>query len=263
MSIRSYQAFDLTSAVSVTVADFVVRLGDVIERFVSYASSQGLASRDDVREGLRDQMEKLAPGHQIEEGDEAAAFVEAVLDVDPKSPEAREPVAILKTKLTALQYFYRYAEAQVLVGVLGREKGIAAAKDHLDWVIEQRPLNPSGPETIAEMRERDIPWNLDDKGQDAISALVSEHQCMKKVTACRTYAVLKHLPDSEVAEAVACYPDHASIQRSNPHFVLTRTQTLIGGAAYCDTCFHDERYAADFVHPGIDVFDGLGFVEEG
>ena len=259
MDIRSYQAFDPTSAASVVVAQFSLALQNAMDRFLGYASDHFATSKDELLSSLRNQMNQLAgedwTATTLE--DLAPAIVGAILEVDPAAPEAEEQTDVLKTRLTSLQYLYRYAEAQVLVGLLGREKGIEAVKAYLDWTIEQRPLNTSGPDTISEMRERDIPWNLDDKGQDAISALVSESQCMKKVTACRTHEALKHLPDREVAEAVACYPDHASLRRSNPSFALTRTQTLIGGALYCDTCFHDTRCISAVRHPELPAFDGL------
>jgi len=107
------------------------------------------------------------------------------------------------------------------------------------------------------MRKRDIPWNLHDKGQDAVSALVSEHQLLKKVTACRTHQVLASFEDEEAMEIIACYPDHASMRRTHPAFVLTRTQTLMAGTDDCDTCFHDLRHVTEFTHPSRDVFESL------
>ena len=55
--------------------------------------------------------------------------------------------------------------------------------------------------------------------------------------------------DPELMEVVACYPDFAMFRHTNPHFVLTRTGTLMSGGSCCDTCYHDDRYIEPFAHP--------------
>lgn len=69
--------------------------------------------------------------------------------------------------------------------------------------------------------------------------------------------VLAPYGDAELMEVVACYQDFASMRRTNRHFALTRTQNLINGEDYCDTCFHDKRYVHNFVHPPRETFDDL------
>jgi len=63
--------------------------------------------------------------------------------------------------------------------------------------------------------------------------------------------------DADLMDVIACYPDFASIRRTNEHFALTRTQNLIQGGDYCDTCFHDERGLSAIIHPGREVFEAL------
>ena len=179
------------------------------------------------------------------------------LPAEGEAWESEEPIRVLQTQLTRAFYLPRYAMAKSLADVFGTAEGIEQMKAFLDAQIAKRPRPASPPESLRELRDRDIPWNLADGGQDAISALRSENELLKKVTACRIQKVLEPYGDPELMETIACYPDFASIRKTNEHFVLTRTQNLIRGGEYCDTCFHDVRGAGDDVHPSREVFDGL------
>ena len=63
--------------------------------------------------------------------------------------------------------------------------------------------------------------------------------------------------DGEMMEVIACWSDHLSLRRTHPSFALTRTQNLVNGVGYCDTCFHDERFVTDSCYPSRDIFDAL------
>jgi hypothetical protein len=54
------------------------------------------------------------------------------------------------------------------------------------------------------------------------------------VTRCRYAELYQALGLSELGAALSCNRDFALIQGFNPAVKLTRTQTLMGGAAYCD-----------------------------
>ena len=54
------------------------------------------------------------------------------------------------------------------------------------------------------------------------------------VTRCRYAEMYQALGIPELGAALSCNRDFALIQGFNPQVKLTRTQTLMGGAAYCD-----------------------------
>lgn len=280
MDVKSYSAFDPNATRDVILAKAGAQTLGGLDRFLGFVDERLSDLAEDLPAALLRRMAAETPDGAGANPDVvlrlaadcrlAGRFtslflghldlIGGLLDIDPSDWESREKQDVLRTKFTAAQNVPHYLRLKALEDVAGRNAATDAMKWFLDWSIEQRPPATDGPQTIAEMRGRDIPWNLDDKGQDAVSALVSEHQLLKKVTSCRTHHVLASFEDGELMEVVACFPDHASIKRSNPHFVLTRTQTLIGGGAYCDTCFHDERHVPDFEHPPRETFDTLDYV---
>lgn len=99
---------------------------------------------------------------------------------------------------------------------------------------------------------RIAPWTTDAPSADRFRPLAA--RCNRLPTKARRI----RFPElAGLLEILACYPDFASIRRTKEHFVLTRSQNLIAGGDYCDTCFHDERYVPDFVHPPRETFEGL------
>jgi hypothetical protein len=277
IDVQSYQAYDEGAAQEVLLSQLGPRLSESLDRFLGFVDEEEAVDLEQVVASLRtrlvEEASRSAPVESIPRDRAAgngswlerfpdlflehARLIRRLVNADASAWVGDSPTSVLKSQLVLARYVPRYFLLKALVDVVGRDAGVDRMKRFLDREISNRPRSTGGPETIAEMRERDIRWNRDDKGQDAVTALVSEHQCLKKVTACRIHRALAPYGDGELMEVVACYPDFASIRRTNEHFVLTRTQNLIAGGSYCDTYFHDERYIQDFAHPSREVFERL------
>jgi hypothetical protein len=278
LDVQSYQAYDEGAAQEVLLSRVEPWLSESLDRFIGFIDEEESVDLEQVVASLRtrlaEEASRLAPvgfvSRDRADGDgswrerfpdlflEHARLIQGFIQGDTSAWTGDAPTPVRKTTLVLARYVPRYLLLKALVDVVERDAGaVDRMKRFLDWEIARRSKSTGGPETIAEMRERDIRWNRDDKGQDAVTALVSEHQCLKKVTACRIHRALAPYGDGELMELVACYPDFASIRRTNEHFALTRTQNLIAGGSYCDTCFHDERYIQNFAHPSREVFERL------
>lgn len=277
MDIKSYRAYDPGATRDVILAVAAAQTLNGLDRFLGFVEEQLRDLAEDLPKALlqrmasetlsgagadRDAVLRIATDCRFADRFTGLFLghldlIHGLLGIDPSNWESREKRNVLRTKFTAAQHVPRYLQLKALEDVAGRDAAMDTMRRFLDWNIAQRPPSTDGPKTIAEMCKQDIPWNLSDQGQDAVTALVSEHQLLKKVTACRTHKVLAPYADGEMMEVVACYPDFASIRRTNPSFALTRTQNLVSGGTYCDTCFHDERYVSDFVHPSREAFAAL------
>ncbi|MFO7559415.1 MAG: L-2-amino-thiazoline-4-carboxylic acid hydrolase [Desulfobacterales bacterium] len=64
----------------------------------------------------------------------------------------------------------------------------------------------------------------------------SEKICMN-ITRCRYAEMYKKNGMPEFGYLLSCGRDYALIEGFNPDIILTRTQTIMEGAAYCDFCF--------------------------
>jgi hypothetical protein len=130
-----------------------------------------------------------------------------------------------------------YAE---MVAQLGEAKAreILAAAIERDAVRQGAEIaastdQPNDLETFAQLLKR---WSKDD-------ALVMEDlhasvdQLDFNVTRCRYAETYAEMGLSHIGAILSCGRDGALCQGYNPHVVLTRTQTIMGGASHCDFRF--------------------------
>jgi hypothetical protein len=277
LDVKAYSAWDEKAVASVIVPDLITRMLQLLDGFLEFVAQHEGSKLDQIIEALQKQWTALNAPRQAKEPPEVGRaasgttwvrrnpelfkafclFVGSCFDTDETAGIRDQPTDILQTELCRAHHLPLYLMLKALVDVLGRATGIERMKQYIDGRIADRPKPASPPETLAELRARDIRWNTGDGGQNAISALVTAHQCLKKVTACRIQRALAPYGDADLMEVIACYPDYASIRRTNEHFSLTRTQTLMRGEPYCDTCFHDDRGGETPHHPSRNVFDDL------
>ncbi|MBI9010876.1 MAG: L-2-amino-thiazoline-4-carboxylic acid hydrolase [Clostridiales bacterium] len=153
-----------------------------------------------------------------------------------------------------VRFLPQYFRLKALVDITGKEKAIEFTKGYIDEFYLGIPAREGVPTSIKELKDLQIKGNI--KGQDMhwISHDLDEHSYMNLVFKCRVHEVLKGY-DAELMEVITCYPDFSMFKSLNPNFILTRTQTLVGGASYCDTCYHDKRHGNSFDHPPINTFN--------
>jgi hypothetical protein len=86
------------------------------------------------------------------------------------------------------------------------------------------------------------------KKDDALQIDVLEHTEEKlsfNVTRCRYAELYQNLGIPDLGKILSCNRDFALIEGFNPQVKLTRTQTIMGGAAFCDF-----RYVLNPEEPG-------------
>ncbi len=154
---------------------------------------------------------------------------------------------VLSDSFYRMRFLPQYLRLECLVDLIGRKKAIEFTKSYIDRKLANLPRREDAPQSIENLRLMQIEANLEGKDMDWIVIKLSENSYCNIVTKCRIHQVLKDY-DKELMEVVACYPDFMMFKAINPHFILTRTQTLIGGGECCDTCYHDARNK-EFSHP--------------
>ena len=185
-----------------------------------------------------------------------ADLIRDLLGVEDEMLLDGESVELSQRRFIRVRYVPGYLKLVALGEAIGRESAIEFTKGYLDRMIADIPARPDGPETLAEFRDRQVAFNLEEQGMDWTQVVIDDHQYLNKVTVCRIQKVLADY-EPKLMDVVACYPDFAMIRKTHPSFVLTRTQTLMNGGTCCDSCYHDARHVTGFEHPSLAAFDGL------
>ncbi len=150
-----------------------------------------------------------------------------------------------------------YLRLKTLVDIIGEEQAVKLIKEYIDFTISRSKQPENRPRTISKLKEGQLQGNI--RGQSMVwtNAVLGENRYINKVKKCRIHEVLKEYGDNDLMEVIACYPDFAMFRAIDENFILTRTQSLIGGYEYCDTCYHDKRYFQTIQHPGIEFFNEI------
>jgi len=277
MDVKTYRSYTDDSALRLPPAQFAPRLLGSLDPFINALDERFPEAVDGVANRLTEltraetpaglparaasfEEQAIAPRVHVERYPELHAvhadLIRGLLGVDGETLLVAESVEMSQQRLIRVRFVPCYLKLVALTEAVGREPAIDFVKAYLDRIIAESPSRPGGPETLAELRERQIEFNLQEQGMDWTQAILGEHQYLNKVTVCRIQKVLVGY-DPELMDVVACYPDFAMLRRTHPSFALTRTQTLMRGGTCCDTCYHDERYVDGFEHPPMSVFDNL------
>jgi len=121
-----------------------------------------------------------------------------------------------------------------LYPVLGKKKTLQLVKN----VVWETTLNtPSGPQLksfkdFLKRRASDLVTKTTER--EDIEA--RENEVKFKITKCLWSEVFKSMNASEIGEVLVCESDFPRAKTWSPKLELKRTQTIMGGAPYCD--FH-------------------------
>ena len=94
------------------------------------------------------------------------------------------------------------------------------------------------------------------QAHDMTIGKLDESSIIAKITRCRWAEIMNEF-DSELSYTLICYGDFEAQKKYNPNFILTRTQTLMQGAEYCDFCIHDTRFKKEIKHPSIEFWEKI------
>ncbi len=140
----------------------------------------------------------------------------------------------------------REIEARILAPVLaalgnefGRERVIEIVRDTIINVAREQGAQlaaQTGGNELADFARALAAWKKDDAMQMDVLA-ESDERYEFNVTRCRYAEMYRALGIPELGAVLSCNRDFALIEGFNPQIQLTRTQTLMQGAAHCDFRF--------------------------
>ncbi len=170
-------------------------------------------------------------------------------DGDPKDVLATTRFAATQARLLPA-----YQQMRSLCDVLGPSDGIPHVRGFIDTWMKQ---HTKADDTLEDPGRF---WNaLEGEHHETSQIAVRLHRgrIAFRVNRCLWADVMRPLNDPQLAHACTCYGDFPQISAINPHFVLTRTMTIMQGGPYCDTCIHDRRHVESIEHPKRSLFDSL------
>ena len=137
----------------------------------------------------------------------------------------------------------REIEACILVPLLealsqefGRERVLEIARQTIIRIAREQGAQLAqsmGGNSLAHLADSLEAWKKDDALQIEVLGQ-SEGRFDFNVTRCRYAEMYKALGIPELGALLSCNRDHALIEGFNPDVKLTRTQTIMEGASFCD-----------------------------
>jgi len=171
-----------------------------------------------------------------------------------------EPTMVNYRIFSQSVFRFEYASIRAIIDTLGRTDGIEFFKAYRDQ------FNINHDEDIPRIR------NLEDLragmirmaesgalGRVRVISDVEDGRFIHRCENCEKVEMVADLgiDDLELLETVLCYGDYQVAILYNVNFVLTRTQTLAGGAPHCDAVYHDRRLAGTVEHPDAAFWSGV------
>jgi hypothetical protein len=114
-----------------------------------------------------------------------------------------------------------------------------------------RALAESSDRSVAAFRATLGPWERDDAMRLQVIEQTSEALAFD-VIRCRYAEMYRALGIPELGEALSCNRDAALIEGFNPQIELTRTQTIMKGAACCDFRYRKNAVSHDTPSDGVE-----------
>jgi hypothetical protein len=148
----------------------------------------------------------------------------------------------------------RQIEARVVAPIVaafaaefGRERTLEILGDTIKEIARQQGreiARRAGTNDIAGLVARQAAWRMDDALRTTTLTHTDE-QFDYNVTRCRYAEMYKELDMPELGFLLSCNRDFAFGEGFNPDLELTRTQTIMQGASYCDFRYRMKAATAD------------------
>jgi hypothetical protein len=152
----------------------------------------------------------------------------------PLPPDTLNPLGVLKRREIEARILAPFVDA--LAEEFDREKVIAILRDTIIRVAQTQ-----GAELARQLGDASLPafgeilpaWQKDDALHIEVLEQTPDRFAFN-VTRCRYAELYRALGIPELGAVLSCNRDYSLIEGFNPDIELTRTQTLMEGAAYCD-----------------------------
>jgi hypothetical protein len=137
----------------------------------------------------------------------------------------------------------REIEARILAPIIdalgeefGRERVVEIVRDQVIKLAQQNGRDTAamiGGDSMEHLGDTDKWWAMDGALEIEVLRKDAEHYDYN-VTRCRYAEMYRALGIPELGAVLSCNRDFSMVEGFNPSIELTRTQTLMGGAAFCD-----------------------------
>lgn len=160
------------------------------------------------------------------------------------------------TDLISAMNVFDYYQVSSLLSIMTKENAIKFVSGFIENQLEERRNPENYDKTVGDLVERFTPGYERWRSQEVIIKIEDDKKAIMRVSRCKWAEVMEGL-DKDLAHAMICNTDFKNTTIFNKEFILTRTQTLMQGAEYCDFCYHDKRYDNELTHPPKKVFEEL------
>ncbi|MFW9927724.1 MAG: L-2-amino-thiazoline-4-carboxylic acid hydrolase [Candidatus Thorarchaeota archaeon] len=131
------------------------------------------------------------------------------------------------------KYTLQYHQITSLVEILGRESGIEAYKEFVDYWGKELAKKGKGSHAYTDVREERVKSWSEGGAMEFGVVDVDEAAFLAKFDRCVSHESMKHVEDQELAYYVVCYPAPRLLEYIHENISMRRTQTLFT-ADFCD-----------------------------
>ncbi|MHA2142464.1 MAG: L-2-amino-thiazoline-4-carboxylic acid hydrolase [Candidatus Thorarchaeota archaeon] len=154
------------------------------------------------------------------------------------------------------KYTLLYLQITTLVEMLGRESGIEAFKEFVDFWGEELAKQPKGTHTIEQVRENRVKAWSEGGAMEFGIVDVAEAAFLAKFDRCVSHESMKHVEDQELAYYAVCYPGARLLEYVHQNISMRRTQTLFT-SDFCDELRWDRHVHDEPQQPSLEFSRGI------
>jgi len=160
------------------------------------------------------------------------------------------------TDLIRAMNVFDYYQVSSLSSIMSKEDAIKVVREFIGNRLEERRNPENYDQSVGALIEHFTPGYEQWRSQEVAIKVDDNKRVIIRVSRCKWAEIMEGL-DKDLAHAMICNTDFKNATIFNEEFILTRTQTLMQGAEFCDFCYHDKRYENDLTHPPKKKFEDL------
>ncbi|MHA2423845.1 MAG: L-2-amino-thiazoline-4-carboxylic acid hydrolase [Candidatus Thorarchaeota archaeon] len=161
-----------------------------------------------------------------------------------------EPIKMRWLDYCRAKYTLQYHQIKTLVDILGREDGISAFKEFVDFWGEELAKKGKGSSAIEDVRDNRVKaWASG--GAMEFGVVDVGPGFLAKFDRCVSHESMKHMDDPELSYYVVCYPGARLLDFVHENIRMRRTQTLFT-ADFCDEYRWDKNVDPDAEQPPLE-----------
>jgi hypothetical protein len=228
------------------------------ERYRKELENMSFILEDAGFDKIADDQELLSPYPKFK--DLGLKIIMKYVPLEKGHTLSNEPIQMRWLVYCRAKYTLQYHQISVLVDILGRENGIAAFKNFIDYWGEELAKMGKGKHKIEDVRDNRVKaWASG--GAMEFGVVDVGAGFLAKFDRCVSHESMKHVDDQELAYYVVCYPGERLLDYVHENIRMRRTQTLFT-ADFCDEYRWDKNVDPDAEQPSLEFSRKLVRKEE-